>query len=447
MKEFRPTPAQSHIHIGFLRNAGGHRPGIPTLELLEWELSGAAVASLTPVFQVRERLSKVQTVQCKWLRGGLCLWVRPAQLFGSTCVRAALQGAPAGGFDGATAAAHQPKAPGGGLSERGVLQLLFDAQLLRTALAGGRPVGGAAAAQLRFASAAPSLPCGVQQLRQAGCHPSSSSACTSDCTSAAATDIRVAAASAVVHRPHKSLHKQAELEEAPQQRPDPIERATYEPSWPYSRSKCTSLLGQLHVFTGQEQCRRRSLQGGASGAILRRPCSNDWTRSTGPPTSRTWLPTWRGTCSGQKRCWAPCCSWRDRRRRRRRCGAWDLANGLLGRYLTHKAAMQSSHAAGHSFAGRCTSDRIHALHCSKHGAGIANTWDSTLLQGGNKAIMLPDNANIVAVAPPVERFAYLPISVPSAAAAALRRAAAPALLPVAAGTLLPVHPSAGVLHE
>jgi hypothetical protein len=57
------------------------------------------------------------------------------------------------------------------------------------------------------------------------------------------------------------------------------------------------------------------------------------------------------------------------------------------------------------------------------------------VQGGQKPVVLPDNANVVAVAPAVERFAYLPISVPSAAAAALRRAAAPALLPAAAGEL------------
>ena len=60
------------------------------------------------------------------------------------------------------------------------------------------------------------------------------------------------------------------------------------------------------------------------------------------------------------------------------------------------------------------------------------------MQGGQKPVVLPDNANTVAVAPPAERFAYLPISVPSAAAAALRRAAAPALLPAAAGADAPV---------
>ena len=58
---------------------------------------------------------------------------------------------------------------------------------------------------------------------------------------------------------------------------------------------------------------------------------------------------------------------------------------------------------------------------------------SISMQGGHKPVALPDNANIVAVAPPTERFAYLPISVPSAASAALRRAAAPALLPIVAG--------------
>lgn len=62
------------------------------------------------------------------------------------------------------------------------------------------------------------------------------------------------------------------------------------------------------------------------------------------------------------------------------------------------------------------------------------------MQGGQKAVVLPDNANVVAVAPPVDRFAYLPISVPSAAAAALRRAAAPALLPAAAGASSPCTP-------
>ena len=60
-------------------------------------------------------------------------------------------------------------------------------------------------------------------------------------------------------------------------------------------------------------------------------------------------------------------------------------------------------------------------------------------------MVLPDNANTVAVAPPVERFAYLPISVPSAAAAALRRVAAPALLPAATGDLC-LAPHSEILH-
>lgn len=54
-------------------------------------------------------------------------------------------------------------------------------------------------------------------------------------------------------------------------------------------------------------------------------------------------------------------------------------------------------------------------------------------QGGQRAATPAGNANTVAVAPPAERFAYLPISTPSAAAAAMRRAAAPALVPSAAG--------------
>ena len=49
---------------------------------------------------------------------------------------------------GGAAAQQSRQAPGVALSERGVLQLLFDAQLLRMALAGGRPPGsGSPAAQ------------------------------------------------------------------------------------------------------------------------------------------------------------------------------------------------------------------------------------------------------------------------------------------------------------
>jgi hypothetical protein len=49
---------------------------------------------------------------------------------------------------GGAAAQQSRQAPGAALSERGVLQLLFDAQLLRTALAGGRPPSsGRSAAQ------------------------------------------------------------------------------------------------------------------------------------------------------------------------------------------------------------------------------------------------------------------------------------------------------------
>lgn len=54
---------------------------------------------------------------------------------------------PADGVGGATVQQSR-QTPTAALSERGVLQLLFDTQLLRTALAGGRPVSsGSPAAQ------------------------------------------------------------------------------------------------------------------------------------------------------------------------------------------------------------------------------------------------------------------------------------------------------------
>lgn len=97
--------------------AGGHPPGSPALQLLEWQLSGAVVASLAPALQ-----------------GG------PADSSSSADAHAA-------------AAQRSRTALGQALSERGVLQLLFDTQLLRTSLAGGRPAGsaGVAMTQLRCA--------------------------------------------------------------------------------------------------------------------------------------------------------------------------------------------------------------------------------------------------------------------------------------------------------
>ena len=82
-------------------SAGGHVPGTPTLELLEWELGGAALSAL-----------------------GLAL-EQPALPMPS----------------GDSPSSAGPL--GARLSERGVLQLLFDIGLLRAATAGGRPAAAA----------------------------------------------------------------------------------------------------------------------------------------------------------------------------------------------------------------------------------------------------------------------------------------------------------------
>lgn len=65
------------------------------------------------------------------------------------------------------------------------------------------------------------------------------------------------------------------------------------------------------------------------------------------------------------------------------------------------------------------------------------------MQTAHKTAAPGADANIVAVAPPAERFAYLPISTPSAAAAALRRGAAPVLPPDAGAQTLLSFPTAG----
>lgn len=77
---------------------------------------------------------------------------------------------------------------------------------------------------------------------------------------------------------------------------------------------------------------------------------------------------------------------------------------------------------------------LHAL-CTQGSASAASDA-ARALQGGQKPAVPSSNANIMAVAPPAERFAYLPISTPAAAAAAMRRAAAPAPAPAAGGTLV-----------
>lgn len=86
------SATSAHCACVFSRHAGGHVVGTPALELLEWELSGAALAALQ------------------------------AALAPDTAV-------------------------GARLSEKGLLQLLFDVRFLRDVLSGGRPLAAAGMAR------------------------------------------------------------------------------------------------------------------------------------------------------------------------------------------------------------------------------------------------------------------------------------------------------------
>jgi hypothetical protein len=138
-------------------NAGGHWLGSPALALLEWELSGAAVAALGSlqgeckgnIYSLLFPLVSGPINDFHPLvlsRGSLRIFSGRAHWQRSNLVGAPRKRSPARlaeGASGAAAAAPQSgQAQAPALSERGVLQLLFDAQLLRAALAGGRPPGG-----------------------------------------------------------------------------------------------------------------------------------------------------------------------------------------------------------------------------------------------------------------------------------------------------------------
>ncbi len=124
------------VKLPFL-SAGGHVPSTPALELLEWELGGAVLAALTPALPPGSEDD------------------------GSN---AGSSNAAGGGGGGAPTS----RAPlGQRLSERGVLQLLFDTGLLRAALAGGRPAAAdsAGAASEGLQRCALGKGCSAEQFR------------------------------------------------------------------------------------------------------------------------------------------------------------------------------------------------------------------------------------------------------------------------------------------